>query len=713
MDPIVDASCRRIAGILLRAFAVVAAIAAIGRIAIDADAQVAMKITASGVTEIDSDDPSNAPKGFAVLKADRKVIESIEDFNRYCGKKSWELAFHALNSIDEGSNHGLVPAGDGLMVPIRDRVDQCLMRLPPEGRDAYRLFNDANARQLWDHLRNAHGAVPADELITLRKLVDRYFLTSVADLAADRLGDALFEQGDFAGAERMWRLVVEKYPDSHLSIAKLQAKRCVALSQLGRRDALAAIVADLHEKYADQTATIGGREVNAAEFAESLVSRTAAPQPARTDDAEEMALPKSNEPSWQLRFVDSDLLSVIDPQTGMPLGASNFRTAPGTAVDDKRFYANWLGTVYATDLETGKLVWRSDPFAGTLQEIREILQQGMSPESFFLVAAGGKLLAGRRPVRNAQGQFGGSPMPENNTWHMDWLDPVTGKTLWTARDLEATIISPPFVLHDIAYVIGLGQDNATMQLLAIGIATGQVQWRLPLGTPQNANNFRGGFGFGGGKMLAVGGSLYVATNNGALLAVDVSGHEIQWALQHDTRPFSDNQNFWWNGMVVSPSDSPETLIFRDGTLYLKDGGARLLYALDPAEPAVQWKRPLSGDEAIVAIKGQVAFLLGSDLSALDLKSRKLLWSTKIPGENLTLRPLVCPGHIFVPTARGVFDLDPASGDTRGSFRGADRDSRTSRLILAGDKLIAISDVAVTAYKIERAKSTHAKTAVDP
>ena len=158
---------------------------------------------------------------------------------------------------------------------------------------------------------------------------------------------------------------------------------------------------------------------------------------------------------------------------------------------------------------------------------------------------------------------------------------------------------------------------------------------------------------------------------------------------------------------------PETLIFKDGMLYLKDGGARLLYALDPAEPAVQWKRPLSGDESIVAIDGHVAYLLGRELSALDLKSRKLLWSTKIPGENLTLRPLVCTGHIFVPTARGVFDLDPANGDTHGCFRGADRDSRTSRLMVAGDKLIAISDVAVTAYQIERAKSTHSKTAIVP
>jgi hypothetical protein len=65
---------------------------------------------------------------------------------------------------------------------------------------------------------------------------------------------------------------------------------------------------------------------------------------------------------------------------------------------------------------------------------------------------------------------------------------------------------------------------------------------------------------------------------------------------------------------------------------------------------------------------------------------------------------VGPEHIYVPTSRGIFDLDPANGDIRRIFRGADRESGAARLLLAGDKLIAISDTAVTAYPIERAKT---------
>jgi outer membrane protein assembly factor BamB len=141
----------------------------------------------------------------------------------------------------------------------------------------------------------------------------------------------------------------------------------------------------------------------------------------------------------------------------------------------------------------------------------------------------------------------------------------------------------------------------------------------------------------------------------------------------------------------------------EGMFYLKDGAGRLLYELDPVKPAVNWKRPFTAEESLAAIDGQMAYVVGHELSALDLKSRKLLWSTKLPSQTNTPTPLVCPGHIYVPTARGIFDLDPANGDIRRVFRGADRDSSGGKLLVVGDKLIYVSDTAVTAYVIQRVK----------
>ena len=248
-----------------------------------------------------------------------------------------------------------------------------------------------------------------------------------------------------------------------------------------------------------------------------------------------------------------------------------------------------------------------------------------------------------------------------------------------------------------------------MNLVAIDIDNGHVRWKLELGTPQGANNGRGQgqYDYGGPRILSAGGMLYVATNNGALLAVNPTSRRIEWALEHDTRPPNNqNQRFWMNGIMVSTAvEGPPTLLESDGVFYLKDGAARLLYALDPAAPGVNWKRPFTAEESVAAIDGNIAYLVGHELSALDLKSRKLLWSTKLPAQTNTPVPLVCPDHIYVPTARGIFDLDPANGDIRQVFRGADRDSSGGKLLVAGDKLIYVSDTAVTAYPIQRAKPT--------
>lgn len=659
------------------------------------------------VFAVDSDvvnesDP-NAPKGFALLKADSKVVDLIEDFDRYAGKKSWELAFRALNSIDDAKIKGMVPAEDGFMVPIRARVRQSLLKLPPEGREAYRLFNDSVAKQLWQHVQDTSAGPVADELPTLRKLVDRYFLTSVGDLAADRLGDALFEQGEFAAADQMWRAVVEKYPDSRLSPAKLQVKRCTALARLGRREAVAALATQIADQYPDQRVTIGGKEVVAAEFARSLIPKETSGPAAPAHDADAVLLPAADEPLWQIRIVGPSLNGQIDPNTGMPI--TNFHVSPSASVEGNRLYANWLGTVYCADLETGKMLWRTGKFSDAVQPAMNLLQQGMTPDSFSVRAIGGKLLVLRPPTKNLLGELLGNDAPQDVVLAIECLDAATGKTLWRAPRLNINITSAPFLLDGVEYILGISSNNSTLQLIALDAGTGKLLWRTQLGTPQNMNNMYGGrsFDFGGPKIIPGNGMLYIATNNGALLAVGQSSHRVEWALKHDTKPPVGNQRFWWNGMMVQSNEAPGTLLENDGLFYLKDSSARLLYVLDPAVPSIKWKRPISADESLVTIDGQIAYLMGHEISALDLKTKKLLWSTKLPSQSQFPAPLACAEHLYVPTSRGIFDIDPANGDIRRIFRGADRDSGAARLILAGDKLIAVSDTTVTAYPVKRTK----------
>jgi outer membrane protein assembly factor BamB len=649
---------------------------------------------------VDEDTPT--PSTFALLKADSKTVEQIDDFKRYSEKKSWELAFHALNSIDESKSSASVPAGDGFLVPLRVRIQQLLLRLPPEGRDAYRLFNDAAAKQLWQRVSDTRGGLPSDELDSLQKLVGRYFLTSVGDLAADRLGDLLFEQGDFSNAEGAWRTVVEKYPDPHLPLAKLQCKRCVALSMLGRHELLASVVAQVRDKYSDQTVNIGGRDVNAADFCDSLLSKSAAPAsvavPRSMIEPDELSLPTADEPLWQISVAGPDLSGQTDPQTGWPLSKSSLGGPPYGAVAQNRFYANVFGVVYAADLETGKMLWRTDKFNNLSQQVMRALQSGTSSsDAFYVIPFHGKLLVGSVGSKNMRGQL--KNIRDDNQWHMDCLDATTGKTVWSFRRGGMTLISPPYVTEDRIYAVGIAQNNS-MQLLCIRQADAVTDWFISLGTPQNSRNWRGSVSFGGPSLQEIGNEMYVATNSGALFSVNLANHQIDWVLQHQTKPGNQNENMWW-GQPLPPVIPTSAMLNTDGLFYLKDGSSQTLYVIDLVAPAIKWKRLVSADDALVAIDGQIAYLLGHELSALDLNSRKLLWSTKLPGDTIPSRPLFCPKHIFVPTERGIFDVDPATGDVQRMFRGADRDLGACRLLLVGSKLIAVGDSAVTAYPIQR------------
>src|SRR4051812_29636789 len=195
-------------------------------------------------------------RGFSVRKEDAKIIDAFEDFRRHSQKKAWELAFKAVASITEKDPKGMVPAGDGLMMPTRQRVWQALASLPPDGREAYRLFNDANAKQRYDVATS--GA--ADDVPALREIFQLYFVTSIGDKAADRLGDGCFEAGDFLAADAAWKAILDHYPDTSLSKTRLRVKRCAALSRAARWDAFDEVAASLGADGAAETVRLAGRE---------------------------------------------------------------------------------------------------------------------------------------------------------------------------------------------------------------------------------------------------------------------------------------------------------------------------------------------------------------------------------------------------------------------------------------------------------------------
>ena len=161
--------------------------------------------------------------------ASSEVKEAFDDFERFAARGAWERALKALYTIPEEQALRFVDGEDGFIIPVARKRRAVLAGLSPEGQAAYRLFYDAEAKKLLDE---AEG--PA-ELKTLERIYSAYFLTSVGDNAADRLGDLYFEQGRFDRAADCWLAVLRERPDTDLSPALLTVKAALALARAGRR----------------------------------------------------------------------------------------------------------------------------------------------------------------------------------------------------------------------------------------------------------------------------------------------------------------------------------------------------------------------------------------------------------------------------------------------------------------------------------------------
>jgi outer membrane protein assembly factor BamB len=651
------------------------------------------------------DDEDNGPvAGFVVPKADTKTIDKLDDLDRYIGKKAWELAFKAVGGIDvEGK--GMVPGEGveqkGFLFPIGRRVSESLLHLSAEGRESYRLFNDASAKVLWEKLQGAKSpssGVPADEVTILRKIVDEYFLTSVGDLAADRLGDALWEQGNAAGALGMWDAVVEKYPDPHVSTVMVQVKRAAALAMLGRREELGQLAGVIKETDAGQKVTVGGAEVDAAEFAASLLAE-ATTEPAATMAATmpaeggEVVVKDGETPAWQIRVATTAVLEQMESQVSNWGGDIHFTgSTPPACADGKRVYVNWLGVTYAADLETGKMLWRTGKFSDVASNATMFPQYGVNPDHLAVTCAEGKvftLSADMMMLQQREGVFG-----------LECLDGETGKSLWKGTAALGSVLTPPVVVEGVGYLISV-KDREELQCVMMDPLTGKATGAIPLGKPQSSPNI-----YSGGQMYAMpvllfrGGMLYVETNNGALLAVDLKEKRLAWAFQNDTKFVDTSRNYY--GQMPRTFETPCALLEEGGDLFVKDSSATGFYAIEPEAPKLEWRRTVGSEETVAGMVNGEAILLGHSVSGLDLKTRKLAWSTKIPVMTGLIQALVEPGHIYVATQRGIYDIDPANGDVLQIYRGAETGSPGGRLLVAGDRLICVTDAAVTAYAVGRA-----------
>jgi len=641
--------------------------------------------------------------------ASTEVKEALDDFERFQRRSAWERALKSLYTIPEEQTHRFIDGEKGFIIPVARKRHSVLAALPPQGQAAYRLFYDAEARKLFEE------ASGPSELKTLERIYSAYFITSVGDNAADRLGDLYFELGYFDRAADCWMAVVRERPDTDLSPALLTVKAGLALFRAGRGSEFAQIQAELAERHTGEKLSIGGQTGPPGELLNLLIkddqNATAAgkPHPGAGEPGLDLAGPV--DPIWQMRFAASVEAGMSPAELSQWESTTVSVVVPAVTIDGATLFVNYLGHIFALDLKSGKMLWRSASFHHL--ETMAMQNQVLDPSRFAIVAAGEYVWC-----------LGNDPKDQNfmAPIHLTCRRASSGEVVWQSADLadyaQIDLVGRPLLVGGRLFVAGKGQTNPQQQqgmpqqlVLAIQPHDGKVLWKTEIATfRQDQRNYWWGYNRDPApqpRLLYRAGILYIDTQQGVFARLDADSGMVEWGYGYKTDAVQgQGRIMFWNGMPQQETTvaGSEPLPIGDALL-IKGMQSTRLYALEPNRMKFLWERPISKSSRLLGASNRTVFLGGAEISAMDLETRQLLWSTPLPSGSAEARVLVRPDGLWQLTPRGIAEIDPKSGSIRRFFRGKDLGAAGGDLLLTDSFLLAVSNRTISAYPRRAAGST--------
>jgi outer membrane protein assembly factor BamB len=617
--------------------------------------------------------------------------DSLEEFQRLVQHQAWEKAFKSLETIASKTTSGFVDRGDGVLMPSRMLLRSLLAGLPSAGKNAYRVFFDAQAAALWD---KAAGAKEADNLSAI---VNNHLISSVGDRAADRLGDLYFEQGEMEQAVAAWRSVLSYCPDSKLPAAQILVKIATVLAREGRWTEFGDVERTVSEKFPNETVEVGGRRLKAADEIARLgqaqhdkVPASSAPLP------DDLALPESDEPAWQFQFqTKPEPGNQNNPFQLMDIyGRMRVNDFPiPAAIDGQRVYVNLFGIEMAFELATGKLVWRT----GRLHQLQlQQGRQGVMPERYRIMVVGDRTWSVTRDPQQVNQH---PPL-----FSLVTREAATGKEVWSSRRSLSgwNVMGTPRLAGDQIYV-GAGRTNQGRELavLVLSAKDGKLLKTLTLGNHAVDQNQVYNERIAEPSFFVHRDRLFVDTHAGALVSVQPGTGTIDWGILYESPP---SQTGYYYSEYQPPQLGVGETVYAAGLLFSKGMRSTRLLGVQPDGPGVVWNRPVSRSAIIAGADEEYVYLGGEELTAYNLKTQDLVWATQVPRTASWSEPLVTKNRLYQFTSRGICEIDKHSGRLLRMFRGVDLDSFGGALFVTPNALVTVSNLGITAYPRGSAES---------
>ncbi len=166
----------------------------------------------------------------ATLKTDPELEQLLEQAERFKDDGNYRFATQLWQAVLERSGDTLYSADDQTYFSLSRQVETVLAGLPPDGLESYRVTADANAREI------LAAAGDENDVEALNRVVREYFVSSVGDDTAFRLGCLYLDRHDFTGARRMFEKILNSYPDPSMPLEQIHVRIAVCQSFLGEPD---------------------------------------------------------------------------------------------------------------------------------------------------------------------------------------------------------------------------------------------------------------------------------------------------------------------------------------------------------------------------------------------------------------------------------------------------------------------------------------------
>ncbi len=166
----------------------------------------------------------------AVLKTDPDLEALLDRANRHAKEGNYKVATPLWQAVLERSGDSLFSEDEVTYYSISDQVEQLLSKLPPEALAVYRVKADAAARQILNEANDPN------DVAALMRVSGNYFVSSLGDDAAFRLGCLYLDRHDFSGALRAFEKVVTQHPDPSVSLDEVYARMAICHAFMGNEE---------------------------------------------------------------------------------------------------------------------------------------------------------------------------------------------------------------------------------------------------------------------------------------------------------------------------------------------------------------------------------------------------------------------------------------------------------------------------------------------